>query len=169
MGGNIENSELHITIKEVIKSGVSIVAAAGNFGDGDGLTDEITFPGYYKELYQIGAVDYNLKVTNFSNSNGNIDFVAPGTDILSTFKNGQYAKLSGTSMAAPHVSGAIALLLNVIKVNFKTPADIVFDYLVKNAESTGRSFKEEGYGFFRLSKGAIQIGRQSKYLDNCNK
>lgn len=102
-------------IRYAISKGVKVVAAAGNEGDGLEFTPEFSFPGYYDPVIQVGAVDYDGNLAPFSNTNSRIDVLAPGVDILSTYKDGQYAKLSGTSMATPHVAGAYALAMNAFK------------------------------------------------------
>ena len=48
--------------------------------------------------------------SEFTNSNNQVDLVAPGEKVTSTYLNATYATLSGTSMATPHVSGALALI-----------------------------------------------------------
>jgi len=100
---------LHKLVKEATNKGITVVAASGNEGDGLIFTPEISFPGYYPESVQVGAIDFNGRLAYFSNTNENVDVLAPGVNILSTYPNGQYARLDGTSMATPHISGLIAL------------------------------------------------------------
>lgn len=109
LGGAISDTYLHNAIKKAVNEGICIVCAAGNEGDGKSDSKEISYPAYYPETIAVGAVDLQTGIANFSNSNDRIDIVAPGVDTYSTYLNGQYVKLSGTSMAAPHVSGSLAL------------------------------------------------------------
>lgn len=134
LGGTKDDPELRNIINEALSKNIFIVAAAGNYGDGSELTDEILYPGYYEEVIQVGAVDQNLDPTPFSNSNRYIDFLGPGDAIYSTFLQNTYTKLSGTSMAAPHISGAISLLLSYFKENdFPRHRKIIHQYLKSNA------------------------------------
>lgn len=151
LGGNETDIELHQMLINLNLSGIITVTASGNYGDDNPKTDEILFPGYYKEVLQIGAIDLKKKIMPFSNSNNNIDFVAPGSEILSTYPSGSYRKLTGTSMAAPHIAGLISLILNQINRNNTELINAeVYSYLVKNSEKLGYPFSSEGFGLVRI-------------------
>ncbi|MBF0532814.1 MAG: S8 family serine peptidase [Candidatus Omnitrophica bacterium] len=68
-------------------------------------------PNNMKEVVTVAAVDNQDQKAWFSNYGAKIDVSAPGVDILSTTPNNTYSSFSGTSMAAPHVSGLAALIL----------------------------------------------------------
>ncbi|ELK46804.1 S8 family peptidase [Halobacillus sp. BAB-2008] len=103
---------LQEAIKRAVDNDIAVVAASGNDGDGSFETDEFRYPGAYEEVIQVGAVN-NIEndVAFFSNTNDEVDLFAPGVGIYSTTLDGEYKKLTGTSMATPHVSGALALLI----------------------------------------------------------
>ncbi|MEO4052898.1 S8 family peptidase [Solibacillus sp. CAU 1738] len=111
LGMKNPDDELHKVIKRAIKNNISVVVSVGNEGDGDINTEEISYPAGYQEVIGVGAINNSSDIANFSNTNKEVDIYAPGVDIYSTFLNNEYATLSGTSMAAPHVTGALALLI----------------------------------------------------------
>lgn len=86
--------------------GVATVIASGN----DGETAKISFPACISTAISVGATDKSDKVASFSNSSALLDLLAPGVNITSAYPGFQYATWSGTSMAAPHVAGAFAIL-----------------------------------------------------------
>ena len=90
------------------------VAAAGN--DRSNNDQSPRYPAGYNlpNIIAVAATDINDNLSSFSNYGRNsVHIAAPGTDILSTVRNGQYEEYDGTSMAAPHVAGAAALIMSV--------------------------------------------------------
>ena len=105
-GTTTRSRALDELVAESIQSGIVFVAAAGNNG-----TDARFFPAAVPDAIAVGATDANDVSPTFSNYGSFVDLVAPGDAIESTIPNASWAVLSGTSMAAPHVSGVVALML----------------------------------------------------------
>ena len=135
---------VHDKIIEAYNMGIVLVAAAGNDGDGDGTTDEYSWPAAYDEVIAVGATTKDDTIASFSNSGPFVEVVAPGYQIYSTYKGGGYDTLSGTSMATPHVSGLIALY---IAMNGKQSPDTIRNWLHQNALDLGDPGWDPVYGY----------------------
>jgi len=110
-GGGGYSQALRDAIEAAKNAGILFVAAAGNWGtNNDGSP---IFPASYdnENIIAVAATDHNDALASFSCYGATtVDVAAPGVDILSTIPEGAYDYDSGTSMAAPHVSGLAALL-----------------------------------------------------------
>lgn len=150
LGGSVDTPELHQAVVNAVNQQILVVAAAGNDGK-----EKYIYPGGYNEVVEVGAVDLNKTFSQFSNQNLEVDLVAPGEKILSTYLNGQYAYLTGTSMATPHVSGAAALVIKQCEREFQrtlTEAEI-YAQIIKRTVALGNPKKQEGNGILDLTVG----------------
>ncbi|MEA3643978.1 MAG: S8 family serine peptidase, partial [Lamprobacter sp.] len=112
-GGGGFSQGLYDAIKSAGAAGHLFVAAAGNAGADTDST--ASYPSSYDlgNIISVAATDNRDRLASFSNYGANsVDLGAPGVDIASTYPNNGYVYMSGTSMAAPHVSGVAALLLD---------------------------------------------------------
>ena len=110
-GSTFSSQILGEAVRKATQAGIIFVAAAGNSAsDNDGLPH---YPSAYPDVFSVAATDADGSLAYFSNYGQNsVHIAAPGVSVLSTFPGNSYRALSGTSMAAPHVSGAVALMLS---------------------------------------------------------
>lgn len=116
--GSAREALFQDAIKNLKLAGIEPVVAAGNSGPNNYT---VTAPGSLPDAITIGATDAEGKIADFSSRGPNNfpgssaikpDFMAPGVETASTYLDNSYARLSGTSMAQPHASGAILTILS---------------------------------------------------------
>lgn len=153
------SKEYYRLITQVYRSGISLVCAAGNEGLSQAGTkgDTIGYPANFPETIAVTAVDIHKKRADFSSVGADAEIAAPGVDIFSTYKNNSYATLSGTSMAAPAITGAVALLQAKaqIRQGRKLSPEEIRTTLHMYSEDLGVKGRDSEYGFGIFSFGRI--------------
>lgn len=108
-GMRTKSKSMYNAVQRAYQKGVIIIASSGN----DSKRKAIDYPARYLNTVAVGATNANRKVAPFSNRGTYIDIYAPGDRIVSAWLNNDYHEMNGTSMATSHVSGAVALLLEL--------------------------------------------------------
>lgn len=104
--GGDTNSAYRQAFQACVASGCFIAVAAGN----EGSNTANYVPAAYDAVFTVSAMNpVTGAFASFSNYGADVDMAAPGVSIYSTYKNGGYSTLNGTSMASPHVAGTAAL------------------------------------------------------------
>lgn len=146
LGSSSGNQTFHDAIIKVYQAGIVQVAAAGNNGG------SVIFPAAYPEVIAVSAIDSSDTIASWSSRGPEVDLAAPGVNIKSTYKDGYYRTLSGTSMASPHVAGTAALVLTTPVGVYDADGDGIWDpaevqnKLEAMAEDLGAAGKDNLYG-----------------------
>ena len=133
--------------KELYDRGCIVVAAAGNEN-----TERLSYPAGYDSVMAVAAIDSGSKRAWFSNYGKHIVVSAPGVSCYSTYLNGQFRKLQGTSMASPTAAGLLTLGASYIlkcnpDIERVTMRDILIESLTKTAIDLGAEGQDNFYGF----------------------
>ncbi|HSD93471.1 MAG TPA: S8 family peptidase [Methyloceanibacter sp.] len=130
---------LERAIEALAAKGVIVVAAAGN----EGPKAPPVYPAAYPEVIAVTATDEKDKLYGKANRGEYVFIAAPGVDIVAPGLKGSYGISSGTSMAAAHVSGVVALLM---ERNAKLSASDVRQILSSSARKPGEPLGKEAVG-----------------------
>ena len=152
LGGFDDSTTLATAIQYADAHGVLVAAAAGNCAQ-DGyqcnyLINPIMYPAAYSTTIAVAATDFSDNRASFSEHHPYVDVAAPGVGIYSTWRNGGYTWLDGTSMATPHVAGLAALLWSL---DPSLTHDEVRDIIQSTADDLGASGKDDYFGYGRIN------------------
>lgn len=150
--GTFYNSDiLNLVIKQAVDNGIVVVASAGNEGVYSGTGENLTYPARLSSVISVAAVDESLKRGSFSSTGAELDISAPGVDIVSTSKSGNYESRSGTSMATPFISGMVAIIKEAYPN--MSPKEIQ-EMIQSGATDLGTAGRDSkfGYGFATFDK-----------------
>lgn len=149
-GSSSTVQSFHDAIIKTYQAGLVLVGAAGNNGGA------VIYPAAYPDVIAVSASDSTDNIASWSSRGPEVDLIAPGVNINSTYNNGYYKTMSGTSMACPHVVGTAALVLTTaIGVYYDLDGDGLWDpdevksKLEATAENLGLSSNEQGAGLVR--------------------
>jgi hypothetical protein len=143
---------LQSAIEYAWQRGVLLVASAGNES-----VELDRYPAACPNVLSVAALDEGLQKAEFSNFGESVDFAAPGTDIWSTARYGEYGTMSGTSMASPIVAGFAALAMSMRP---DLGLSEIVTLLRKTAIDIGEPGRDRQFGH-----GLISVPRLQKSLD----
>jgi len=142
LGLNTYNKTLHDAVDNAYANGMIMVAAVGNTSGG-----RVFYPAAYSSVIAVSASDSSDRLAPFSSIGPEVELIAPGVSIRSTYPGNRYASLNGTSMASPHVAGAAALTWSV---NSSLTNTEVRQILRQSAQGLNLPPEHQGYGLVRV-------------------
>lgn len=141
LGSDTDSYSLRMACDSAYEAGLLLVAAAGN------NATTISYPARYDSVIAVGATKSDNTRAEFSGTGQELELVAPGVYIYSTYLNGYYI-MSGTSMACPHVTGTAALVFNTaVNPSYDLDGDGVWD-----ASEVRRRLQDTAYDLGSLGR-----------------
>ncbi|OMP66611.1 S8 family serine peptidase [Domibacillus epiphyticus] len=159
----VHETAMQEIMQKAYNSGMLIVGAAGNTGPPvSGSTSSVEYPAKFESVIAVSSIDQYKKIDPLSSLGKEVELTAPGVKIYSTYPGSTYDYLSGTSMAAPYVSGLAALYME--KYPEMTNVQIR-SLLQKNAVDLGAAGRDAyfGYGLAQVDKNPINHGIKLPY------
>lgn len=150
MTTDVDSFALRQAVDEAYAKGVLLVASAGNTGNMEGSGETIQYPAKYSSVISVGAVDPSGVRAAFSATGAELEVVAPGVGVNSSYKNNSYKSLSGTSMASSFVSGALAVFIEKYPDKATTEIRSLLHFNINNSEINTWNEKY-GLGAVRLA------------------
>lgn len=144
-GGGPSSSEEN-ALQASYNKGILAFSSAGNSGG------SVSYPAAYSTVMAISSSTSSDAMSSFSNFGSQIELIAPGSSILSTYKGGGYATLSGTSMSSPMAAGAAALAWSASPSSTR---DQIRNLLKSSAENIGLSASRQGSGLVDAEKATL--------------
>ncbi|AYC28908.1 S8 family peptidase [Paenisporosarcina cavernae] len=155
-GTQVDSFAFHTILQKAEAAGILLVGAAGN--DGTGFGDTVDYPAKYEEVIAVSAVDQNSRHASFSSTGPALEIAAPGVGIASTYIGNQYARMSGTSMAAPYVAGYAALLKQAYPTKSTTELRKILTATSTDLGDIGRDIL---YGFGLLHASSLDVDSET--------
>ncbi|MGO4886786.1 S8 family peptidase [Anaerobacillus sp. MEB173] len=160
LGLNRHSTALQIAVNNAYSNQILVVAAGGNEGNRSGTGDTVAFPARYESVIAVSAIDSNNNRGHFSATGEAIELCAPGVNVVSTYLDNEYVVMDGTSMAAPFVTGALAILK---QGNPTLRIDEIRTVLRQSVLDLGAKGKDPWFGY-----GLLQIPTQILFNDIIN-
>lgn len=143
LGGSSGSATLQSAVQNATDNGSLIIAAAGNGGN-----SALNYPAAYEEVVSVAATDNKDAKASFSTFNSDVEVAAPGVNITSTWSDGGYNTISGTSMATPHAAGVAAVIATL------NPGGTVAQWRAKlttSVDDLGTAGRDVNFGFGRVN------------------
>ena len=145
VGSYSDSVVLSEAVAYAVNNGIAVIAAAGNDG-----SNAPSYPAAYEGVVGVSALDAEGHIANFSNYGDAVDLAAPGVEIVAAWEQSSFVTMSGTSAAAPFVTGAVAALLSTGQA--ATGAEAI-SLLESHAIDLGTAGVDADFGY-----GALQLG-----------
>jgi len=155
LGSRSHSPVLQQAVDYAAEAGVVVVASSGNEG-----YESVSYPAAYDSVVGVGAVDATGEHLDFSNS-GEISLTAPGLALTSAWVEDQTVSFTGTSAAAPVVTGAIAAVMSTQNVT----ATKALEILTSQANDGGAPGYDPSYGEGFIDLGRVERADETGYTD----